>query len=189
MKKLIEEIIGDYVWADPTEVPTVMRTHFPPTVMAFGVVKGSEGGKHHDSSMTLESMLMPIVKTPQTIVLKAPRVDSVANGGRPLYVFLQRSAPSHKALKIHDWMDGWPRIFTIMSHQSHGLLTTHQTLILLALLRVGQDVVEKEANKHSHYAKSSSFMEAIIQAISRAMEDINKDHLIKACSQSLSDSN
>ncbi|KAM3180306.1 hypothetical protein ACTXT7_016539 [Hymenolepis weldensis] len=29
MKKLIEEMIGDYVWADPTEVPTVMRTQFP----------------------------------------------------------------------------------------------------------------------------------------------------------------
>ncbi|KAM3176084.1 hypothetical protein ACTXT7_007205 [Hymenolepis weldensis] len=39
-------------------------------------------------------------------------------------------------------------------------------------------VVEKEANKHPHSTKSSSLMEAI----ARAMEDMNKDNLMKACS-------
>ena len=39
-------------------------------------------------------------------------------------------------------------------------------------------VVEKEVNKHPHNTKFS-----LMEAIARAMEDINKDHLIKACSR------
>ncbi|KAM3182025.1 hypothetical protein ACTXT7_013221 [Hymenolepis weldensis] len=41
----------------------------------------------------------------QTTVVKPPYIDSIASGGRP-YVFQQDSAPSHKALKFQDWMDG-----------------------------------------------------------------------------------
>ncbi|KAM3179540.1 hypothetical protein ACTXT7_000429 [Hymenolepis weldensis] len=37
-------------------------------------------------------------ETLQTIVVKPPWIDSVANGGGP-YIFQQDSAPSHKALK------------------------------------------------------------------------------------------
>ncbi|KAM3174422.1 hypothetical protein ACTXT7_010570 [Hymenolepis weldensis] len=32
---------GGYVQADPTEIPTVMRTKFPATVMVFGVISES----------------------------------------------------------------------------------------------------------------------------------------------------
>ncbi|KAM3173558.1 hypothetical protein ACTXT7_012275 [Hymenolepis weldensis] len=42
----------------------------------------------------------------QTIVVKPPWIDSVANGGRPLYVFQQDPLPSHIALNIQNWMDG-----------------------------------------------------------------------------------
>ncbi|KAM3181725.1 hypothetical protein ACTXT7_013805 [Hymenolepis weldensis] len=45
------------------------------------------------------------VGTFQTIVVKPSWVESIANGGRP-YVFQQDSAPSHRALKTRDWMDG-----------------------------------------------------------------------------------
>ncbi|KAM3187827.1 hypothetical protein ACTXT7_001524 [Hymenolepis weldensis] len=76
MKKSIEEMVGDYVRADPIKVPIVMHTKFPATVIVFGVVS-SEGG---------------------------PWIDSVTNEGR-LYVFQEDSAPSHKALKTQDWME------------------------------------------------------------------------------------
>ncbi|KAM3173945.1 hypothetical protein ACTXT7_011529 [Hymenolepis weldensis] len=43
------------------------------------------------------------VGTLQTIVVKSPWIDNVANGGRP-HVFQQGSATFHKPLKTHDWM-------------------------------------------------------------------------------------
>ncbi|KAM3185141.1 hypothetical protein ACTXT7_006984 [Hymenolepis weldensis] len=64
---------------------------------------------------------------------------------RPFYAFQQDSAPSHEALITWDWMT------------------------------VGQDVVEKEVNKHPQNTKFSSPMEAS----TREMESINKDFLIK----------
>lgn len=64
---------------------------------------------------------------------------------------------------------GWPRIFMIMLHQTYGLLT-HQTIPLDYYV---WGVVEKEVNKHPHNTKSS---------LMEAMEDINKNHLIRACS-------
>ncbi|KAM3170928.1 hypothetical protein ACTXT7_017628 [Hymenolepis weldensis] len=42
-------------------------------------------------------------------------------------------------------------------------------------LSVERGVSEKEVNKHPHSTKSSTLMEE--------MENINKDHLIKACSR------
>ncbi|KAM3173908.1 hypothetical protein ACTXT7_011636 [Hymenolepis weldensis] len=85
VKKPIKEIMGGYVRADPTEVPTtVMRTKFPPTVMVISVIS-SERGAHH--------MTPPFF------------FHRVANGGRP-YVFQQDSDPFHKALKAKGWMAG-----------------------------------------------------------------------------------
>ncbi|KAM3187866.1 hypothetical protein ACTXT7_001462 [Hymenolepis weldensis] len=57
----------------------------------------------------------------------------------------------------------WPRIFIIMSCQTHGLLTTHQALIL-SIINCGAGVVEKEVNRHLHKAKSS-----MIETIFRGM--------------------
>ncbi|KAM3179062.1 hypothetical protein ACTXT7_001368 [Hymenolepis weldensis] len=65
------------------------------------------------------------VETHQAVV-KPHWIDSVAHG-RPLYVFQQDSAPSHEALNGQDWM---AENFIIISHQTCGLLTIHQTLIL-----------------------------------------------------------
>ncbi|KAM3181794.1 hypothetical protein ACTXT7_013656, partial [Hymenolepis weldensis] len=89
----------------------------------------------------------------QTIVVKPSWIDSVAtNGGRlppppPPHIFQQNSPPSHKALKTQDFMR-----------------------------RTGWGVVEQDVNKRLHNTKSSSLMEAMVEA--RAMVDINKDHLI-----------
>ncbi|KAM3170938.1 hypothetical protein ACTXT7_017609 [Hymenolepis weldensis] len=83
----IEEVIGGYVRANPTEVPTVIRTKFLPT------------------SLRVNADAEVYVETLQTIVVKPPWIDSVANGGRP-YIFQHASALSHKALNTQDWMDG-----------------------------------------------------------------------------------
>ncbi|KAM3186525.1 hypothetical protein ACTXT7_004152 [Hymenolepis weldensis] len=45
------------------------------------------------------------VETLQTIVVKSPWLDSVANGGRP-YVLQQDSPSSHEALNTQNWKDG-----------------------------------------------------------------------------------
>ncbi|KAM3172464.1 hypothetical protein ACTXT7_014469 [Hymenolepis weldensis] len=70
-----------YVWADPTEVPTVRHAH--------------------EVSITVNADADACAETLQTIVLKPPWIDSVVNGGGP-YVFQQDSAPFRKALKTHD---------------------------------------------------------------------------------------
>ncbi|KAM3185356.1 hypothetical protein ACTXT7_006534 [Hymenolepis weldensis] len=100
MKKSVEEMIGCYVRADPTEVSaTVMCTKFLVTVMVFGVTQGIMTPTFFSNADA-----DAYVETLQTIVVKPPWIDGVANE-RP-YVFQRDSAPSHKALKTHDWMDG-----------------------------------------------------------------------------------
>ncbi|KAM3185743.1 hypothetical protein ACTXT7_005757 [Hymenolepis weldensis] len=113
-------------------------------------------------------------ETVQNIVVKPPWGESVGNGGRP-YVFQHASPPSHKALTIQDCMDRWPIIFIIISPQTYARLLTHQIVILwIIICGALRDVVEKEINKHPYDTKSSS----LVEAITRAMEDINHDHLM-----------
>ncbi|KAM3179735.1 hypothetical protein ACTXT7_000018 [Hymenolepis weldensis] len=81
-------MIGEYVLADPTEVPTVMHGH--------KVSSNSDG-------LRVNTDADAYVETLQTIVVKPLWVDGVVNG-RP-FVFQQDSVLSHKALKTHDWMD------------------------------------------------------------------------------------
>ncbi|KAM3177819.1 hypothetical protein ACTXT7_003762 [Hymenolepis weldensis] len=69
-----------------------MCTKFPATLMVFDLVRSLK--VNSDAN----------VETPQAIVTP-PWIDSIANGGRA-YVFQQDSAPSHKAPKTQDYMDG-----------------------------------------------------------------------------------
>ncbi|KAM3187227.1 hypothetical protein ACTXT7_002719 [Hymenolepis weldensis] len=69
------------------------------------------------------------VESLQTIAVKPPWIDSVANGGRSPYVFDQDSAPSHKGLKSEDWMVEKFH-YHVTPHQTYGRLLTHQTLNL-----------------------------------------------------------
>ncbi|KAM3185299.1 hypothetical protein ACTXT7_006654 [Hymenolepis weldensis] len=69
--------------ADPTEVPAVMHA--------------KEVSINNDGLVNADAY----VETLQTIVIRPPWVDNVANGGRH-YVFQQESVPSHKALKTQD---------------------------------------------------------------------------------------
>ncbi|KAM3185119.1 hypothetical protein ACTXT7_006994 [Hymenolepis weldensis] len=117
MKKSVEEIMGGYVRADPIEVPTVMRTKFPPTVMIFSVVR-SEGRIMTPSSFPQGFRVNAdaYVETLQTIVFM-PCIDSVKK---------EEDSPmsSNKirpySIKLSKPMIWWPRIFIIMSHQTYG---------------------------------------------------------------------
>ncbi|VUZ50375.1 unnamed protein product [Hymenolepis diminuta] len=89
------------------------KSYIPPSAVS------SERGAHHDSlkypqDLRVNAGADVYVKTPQIIVVKLPWTDSVADEGRPLNVFQQDSAPSHKALKTQDYMDG--REFSSLCH-------------------------------------------------------------------------
>ncbi|KAM3177024.1 hypothetical protein ACTXT7_005328 [Hymenolepis weldensis] len=74
-----------------------MRTKFPSTVMAIGVIRSEENimtPQFLPQGLTANADADACVKTLPTIVVKPPWIDSVANGGRP-HIFQQYSAPSH----------------------------------------------------------------------------------------------
>ena len=87
-------------------------------------------------------------------------------------MFQQDSAPSHKALTTQDWM----------AENFHDHVTPNlwppSSPDLNPLDYYVWGVVEREVNKHPHNTKAS-----LKKAISQAMENMNKDHLINACSR------
>ncbi|KAM3175390.1 hypothetical protein ACTXT7_008630 [Hymenolepis weldensis] len=90
---------------DPTEVPTVMHAH---EVSSNSDVFGVSSEVHimtpqlFPQSLRVNVDADACVETLQTIVVKPPWTDSVANGRRPSYVHQRDSAPSHKALKTQN---------------------------------------------------------------------------------------
>ena len=156
-----------WLCADPSEVPRVMHTKFPATVMVLGVVSS-------------EGHVMPPYFFPQGLrvnaagyldVLKAvvkPWIDKVSNG-RP-YVFQQDSAPSHKAIVTQDWL----------SENFHDHVTPNMwppnSPDLNPMDYYVWSVVERETNRHPHNTIAS-----LKAAIVQVMSEMNKDHLISAC--------
>ncbi|KAM3186058.1 hypothetical protein ACTXT7_005155 [Hymenolepis weldensis] len=85
------------------------------------------------------------------------------------------------------WIDsvvngGRPYVSQPDSASSHKALKTQEWMS--ENFHHHRGVVEKVVHKHLHNTNSS-----LMEAIARAIEDINKDHLIKARSQSLSELN
>ncbi|KAM3185400.1 hypothetical protein ACTXT7_006446 [Hymenolepis weldensis] len=101
-EKSIEEMIGGYVWADPTENATVMHAH--------------EVSTNSDAFRCYEEQINADVyeETLQNIIVKPPWIDSVTNGRPPMSSNKSRLHP----IKLTKPKIGWPRIFTIMSHQT-----------------------------------------------------------------------
>ncbi|KAM3179800.1 hypothetical protein ACTXT7_017572 [Hymenolepis weldensis] len=80
-------MVGGHVREEPTGAPTVVH---------------AQSG-HQQINANADADVC--VETLQTIVVKSPWIDySVANEGRPSYVFQQDTVLSHKALKTQDWM-------------------------------------------------------------------------------------
>ncbi|KAM3187693.1 hypothetical protein ACTXT7_001806 [Hymenolepis weldensis] len=109
-----------------------MCTKFPPTVMIFGVVVVVVRSEGHiitppffPQGLRVNADAGANVETFQTTVAKLPRIDSIANGGRPP---MSSSKIRIHPIKLSKASIGWPRIVMIISHQTYGrLLTTHQT--------------------------------------------------------------
>ncbi|EFN86088.1 Transposable element Tcb2 transposase, partial [Harpegnathos saltator] len=90
-----------WLCSHPTQVPHVMHTKFPATVMVLGVVS-NEGHvmPPHFFCQGLRVNAAAYIEVLETVV--KPWIDSV-RGDRP-YIFQQDSAPSHKAMMTQDWM-------------------------------------------------------------------------------------
>ncbi|KAM3186045.1 hypothetical protein ACTXT7_005183 [Hymenolepis weldensis] len=72
-------MVGGYVLMDPTEVPTVMHTKFPTTVMVFGVVRIKElivTPPCFPQGFRVNADADAYVETLQTILVKPPWIDS-----------------------------------------------------------------------------------------------------------------
>jgi DDE superfamily endonuclease len=158
-----------WLCSDPSEVPIVMHTKFPSSVMVFGVV-------------TNEGHVMPPYFFPQGLRVNAdayietldtivkPWIDTVAQG-RP-YVFQQDSAPAHTASKTQEWL----------AENFHDFITPNiwppSSPDLNPLDYFFWGIVERDTNKHAH-----STIDSLKTAIKDTVADINKDHVIRACSR------
>jgi len=90
-----------WICEDPSDVPTVMHTKFPSSVMVLGVVS-SEGDvmPPHFFEQGLRVNADVYIHSLQTVV--KPWMDLVAAGRS--YVFQQDSAPAHKARRTQEWL-------------------------------------------------------------------------------------
>lgn len=158
-----------WLCSEPTEVPRVMHTKFPATVMVLGVVS-NEGHvmPPHFFSQGLRVNAAAYIEVLESVV--KPWIDSVC-GNRP-YIFQQDSAPSHKAMATQDWM----------AENFHDHITPNlwppSSPDLNPLDYYVWGVVEREINKHPHNTISS-----LKDAITTTMANMNKEHLIRACSR------
>ncbi|UYV75224.1 hypothetical protein LAZ67_12002973 [Cordylochernes scorpioides] len=93
----------NYRWIckDPSEIPVVMHTKFPASVMVLGVIS-SEGDvmPPHFFEKGLRMNADTYINVLETVV--KPWMDMVAAGRK--YVFQQDSAPAHKAKKTQSWL-------------------------------------------------------------------------------------
>ncbi|KAM3172040.1 hypothetical protein ACTXT7_015362 [Hymenolepis weldensis] len=104
-EKSIDKMIGGYVRADPTEVPNVMHAHVSTNMREGHIMTPQFFPQSLRVNADADTDADAYVETLQTIAVKLPWIDSVTNGVRP-YVFQQELAPSHKAPKTLEYMDG-----------------------------------------------------------------------------------
>lgn len=149
------------------EVPTVMHTKFPASVMVLGVVSSEgdvmppfffrQGLRVNAASYT--EVLETVVK---------PWMDGVARG-RP-YVFQQDSAPSHTAHTTQEWM-----ATNFHDHVTPNMWPPSSPDVNPLDYYVW-GVVERESNRKPHNTIAS-----LQEAIVAAMANIPKSQLIGAC--------
>ncbi|UYV77941.1 hypothetical protein LAZ67_15002969, partial [Cordylochernes scorpioides] len=90
-----------WICKDPSEIPVVMHTKFPASVMVLGVIS-SEGDvmPPHFFEKGLRMNADTYINVLESVV--KPWMDMVAAGRK--YVFQQDSAPAHKAKKTQSWL-------------------------------------------------------------------------------------
>ena len=114
------------------DVPRVMKTKFPATVMVFGVLS-SEGHimLPHIFEVGLKVNTKVYVDVLKSVVI--PWCNQVA-GGRP-WVLQQDSAPAHKSKKTQDWLHKECYDFVPFSHWPPPLRPEPAGLLRLVIRR------------------------------------------------------
>ena len=158
-----------WLCGDPSEVPIIMRTKFPATVMVLGVVsnKGDimpphifEAGLKVNTDVYLEVM-MTVVK---------PWMDGVA-AGRP-YIWQQDGAPAHNSNKTQRWCaDNLPFFW-----EKEVWPPSSPDCNPLDFFVWG--VAERDVNRSSHNTKQS-----LINAIMDVFANIPREDVIRACAR------
>jgi transposase len=154
---------------DPSEVPIVMKTKFPATVMVLGVVsnKGDvmtphvfEAGLRVNTEVYI-NVLSNVVK---------PWMDEVA-AGRP-YIWQQDGAPAHTSKKTQDWCrdnlpffwekEVWPPSSPDCNPMDYFVW----------------GVSERDVNRSPHSSKQS-----LINSIMEVFASLSREDVKKACSR------
>ncbi|QQP52246.1 Transposable element tcb2 transposase, partial [Caligus rogercresseyi] len=148
-----------WLCSDPSEVPIVMATKFPATVMVLGVIsnKGDvmpphvfEAGLRVNSKVYLD-VLKNIVK---------PWMDQVA-GDRP-YLWQQDGAPAHTAKKVQDWCeDNFPHFW-------------------------GKEVwppSSPDLNPLDFFVSPHSTKQSLINSITEVFANFDRESVVNACSR------
>lgn len=152
---------------DPDDVPRVMHTKFPATIMILGVISSEgdvmppyffERGTKLTAAQYIQ-VLRDVVK---------PWMDTVADGR--LYVFQQDSAPIHTAKTTLEWLnenvpyywspDVWPPSSPDLNPMDYYMW----------------GVVERETNKHPH-----NNLDSLRQSITDVMTNMDRNQVTKAC--------
>lgn len=150
------------------DVPVVMRTKYPATVMVLGVVSSEghvmqpyffEKGARLNAERYVE-VLKDVVK---------PWMDRVADG-KP-YVFQQDSAPAHKAKTTQAWLN-----LNVPHHWSPDLWPPSSP-DCNPLDYYVWSIVEKQVNKRPH-----NTIESVKEAIADVMGSLRPNDVCAACS-------
>ena len=158
-----------WLWKDPDDVPSVMHTKFPATVMVLRVVSSEEDVMlPHFFQKGLRVNTAEYIKVLRDIV--KPWMDTITDG-RP-YVFQQDSAPSHKAKVTQEWLEE-----NVPYHWSPDVWPPSSSDINPMDYYVW-GVVERETNKHPH-----NTLDSVCQSITDVMTNTERAQVAKACGQ------
>ncbi|UYV65933.1 hypothetical protein LAZ67_3005915 [Cordylochernes scorpioides] len=156
-----------WICKDPLEIPVVMHTKFPASVMVLGVIS-SEGDvmPPHFFEKGLRMNADTYINVLETVV--KPWMDMVAAGRK--YVFQQDSAPAHKAKKTQSWLT-----LNVPSHWGPDIWPPNSP-DCNPLDYYVWGVVERDVNKAPH-----TTIQSVKKAVHTVMTQMDKVIVAKAC--------
>ncbi|UYV68303.1 hypothetical protein LAZ67_5003795 [Cordylochernes scorpioides] len=156
-----------WICKDPSEIPVVMHTKFPASVMVLGVIS-SEGDvmPPHFFEKGLRMNADTYINVLETVV--KPWMDMVATGRK--YVFQQDSAPAHKAKKTQSWLT-----LNVPSHWGPDIWPPNSP-DCNPLDYYVWGVVERDVNKAPH-----TTIQSVKKAVHTVMTQMDKVIVAKAC--------
>ncbi|UYV84752.1 hypothetical protein LAZ67_X003316 [Cordylochernes scorpioides] len=156
-----------WICKDPSEIPVVMHTKFPASVMVLGVIS-SEGDvmPPHFFEKGLRMNADTYINVLETVV--KPWMDMVAAGKK--YVFQQDSAPAHKAKKTQSWLT-----LNVPSHWGPDIWPPNSP-DCNPLDYYVWGVVERDVNKAPH-----TTIQSVKKAVHTVMTQMDKVIVAKAC--------